>query len=260
MIIKRNWFNILTLILALNSSIFGSYFLKLTQNDVNKITQFDNTCTICLKKDIPTKKLYKITCKSKIPHFFCKDCCQSLISYNIKQCPHCRTQIELIDQEIVNIYELLMKAYRKHQNIKEHLTSIEIPIDLPDKLGKTILMNICLDNRDLNLIKFLIHHGANPNTQDIHGKTALMYACQNGEIEVIKLLIALKADTTIKDINQKTAFMHIEGTTPNKHEILQLFIQKKRTLKKRLNIIRRNAIIKKKNLKMARKAKNSDKI
>jgi len=51
---------------------------------------------------------------------------------------------------------------------------------------------------DVKLLKFLLDHGADPNTRGRHGKTALMEAAENGHVEAVKLLLAHGANVSAR--------------------------------------------------------------
>ena len=70
--------------------------------------------------------------------------------------------------------------------------------------GITPLMQASADNR-LEVMKFLIKHGANIDATDIFGGTALIHATLNGHTEAVELLLKHGADAGIKDIAGNTA-------------------------------------------------------
>jgi hypothetical protein len=47
------------------------------------------------------------------------------------------------------------------------------------------------------------------DTQDIHGKTALMYACENLNFSSVQALLKFKPNVNMRDINGRTALHHI---------------------------------------------------
>jgi len=60
---------------------------------------------------------------------------------------------------------------------------------------KPLLHTACmLSETPLTIIKTLVKNGADVNVLDIHGKTPLMYACENKNMEVITYLIKYGAD------------------------------------------------------------------
>ena len=75
--------------------------------------------------------------------------------------------------------------------------------------GYTLLM-FALQNKNVDVIKFLLEHGANPNLQNMYGETALFYAvrtvCMPDKIEI---LLKNGADPNIKDICKHTALVNI---------------------------------------------------
>jgi len=57
-------------------------------------------------------------------------------------------------------------------------------------------------------LKILLDAGANPNSKDRHGETALMHAADYGFDESARLLIQHKADVNLTDAGGRTALMH----------------------------------------------------
>ena len=86
-------------------------------------------------------------------------------------------------------------------------------INKVDKLNRTALINaiILRDPKIYDIIKFFIDIGANIDSQDSRGRTALMYAVRtSGRINsenVVRLLIKAGADLNLKDKQCVTALM-----------------------------------------------------
>lgn len=76
-------------------------------------------------------------------------------------------------------------------------------------------------NGDLELVKSCLSQGANIETQDEHGYTALMTTAHHNHLEVVKLLLEQNPNLDSKDYHGKTALM----LTHNK-EILELLLNK----------------------------------
>jgi ankyrin repeat protein len=55
-------------------------------------------------------------------------------------------------------------------------------------------------------VEYLLKKGAKVDSQDNKGKTALIYAVQNGWVQNVKLLLKYGANKNIKGKGQKTAY------------------------------------------------------
>jgi ankyrin repeat protein/thiol-disulfide isomerase/thioredoxin len=84
----------------------------------------------------------------------------------------------------------------KLENMKvllQHGAEINIHVGSPDDyIGWPLITAIRRGN--VALVDLLLAHGADIDTRDSHGKTALMYAVQFNQVDVAKLLIVRKAD------------------------------------------------------------------
>jgi len=71
---------------------------------------------------------------------------------------------------------------------------------------------------DLDSVRLLLDHGADPNTHAGNGFTALMNAASSGNIEMVRLLIARKADvnavSAVSSGNVKNGPIAIGSMTP----------------------------------------------
>ena len=63
-----------------------------------------------------------------------------------------------------------------------------------DECGKTPLMYAAMYNHTPEVAKALINAGANLNTKDNDGRTALMWAARNHNPELLKALVKAGAD------------------------------------------------------------------
>jgi ankyrin repeat protein len=75
-------------------------------------------------------------------------------------------------------------------------------------------------NGSLEIVKILLDKGADVNTKDNYGSTALMMASRDGRIEVVKLLLSKKADANAKDEDGDTAL--IKATNEGNTEMMDL--------------------------------------
>ncbi len=64
-----------------------------------------------------------------------------------------------------------------------------------------------ISGEDEKMVKFILNRGANPNLTGESGNTVLHVSCANGYEKVVKLLLEYKADVTIKNNDGKTALM-----------------------------------------------------
>jgi ankyrin repeat protein len=72
----------------------------------------------------------------------------------------------------------------------------------------TALKNAVMTKKEpVEKMKLLIQHGADINTpsEDSAGKTALIYAAENGTVDMVKLLLENGADASIRDDYDRTA-------------------------------------------------------
>jgi hypothetical protein len=62
----------------------------------------------------------------------------------------------------------------------------------------TPLISVCKsDESPLEVVRWLLGHGADPNPTDYYNKTALFYASKAGNASVVKLLLEIGADPTL---------------------------------------------------------------
>jgi ankyrin repeat protein len=64
---------------------------------------------------------------------------------------------------------------------------------------------------NVETVRFLIERGANLNSQDDEGFTALMNACQNRHVEVVRMLAGKGADKSLKSKYGDTALSLVAG-------------------------------------------------
>lgn len=79
-----------------------------------------------------------------------------------------------------------------------------------DDMGKTSLMTAVLQE-DIVCVGYLLERSGlqEINAQDDDdGRTALMFAAENGSLEIVKLLLEKGADITIKDVNEWDALQY----------------------------------------------------
>lgn len=101
-------------------------------------------------------------------------------------------------------------------DILKRLIETGLPVDAPNRFGKTPLMTAAQYDQ-LEAVKILLEAGANVNaaTQDtmlvFRKRTALMYAATNASLPVIRALIKAGADLRAMDSLSHTAREYLEG-------------------------------------------------
>ena len=99
--------------------------------------------------------------------------------------------------------------------------------DLVDNYKRTVLMNAALYGKN-SIIEWLLECGANPNSQDKNGYTALHFSAQESHVETTKLLLQHDVNVNLQDINGNTAswvaIMYWNGGT--NFETLKMLIDK----------------------------------
>jgi hypothetical protein len=71
--------------------------------------------------------------------------------------------------------------------------------------------------------RFLIGHGADPNTRSVEGFTSLHLASENGRIELVRLLIELGANVEVKDDEGRTPLDF--ASDRQREEIIKLLLE-----------------------------------
>lgn len=77
-------------------------------------------------------------------------------------------------------------------------------VNTRDKFGKTALMEAAF-SENAGIVKALLAKGANVNARDRFGKTALMVAAFSGSVEIVRALVAKGADVGVRDSFGRTA-------------------------------------------------------
>ena len=130
---------------------------------------------------------------------------------------------------------LMLACMGGHEEIIQVVISAGADVNLQDNEGYTALMFMTTRNihqllqsgadittnntetasslRNLRIVEILLREG-NPNTQNEHGQTALMLACQNGHLQVTELLLKEGANPNIHDEDGWTPILY---TSQNGH-------------------------------------------
>ena len=105
---------------------------------------------------------------------------------------------------------LMQSSLRGYSDFVETLLSQGADPDKQNKHGSTALIYICKVDKaegQLIIVKELLVSKANPDIQDQRGKTALIYASKFGRATVVQALLDAGADPNIPDKEGWTALM-----------------------------------------------------
>ena len=102
------------------------------------------------------------------------------------------------------------------------LTSLK-DINEQDKDGETLLWEDVHMN-DLDVVKYLLENGANPNTQEKEGWTPLHLCAQNYSVECARLLLDYGADCEIKNVYGNNVINTAAFYSRNRGEIIRLLL------------------------------------
>ncbi|WP_071891202.1 ankyrin repeat domain-containing protein [Hymenobacter sp. PAMC 26628] len=116
-------------------------------------------------------------------------------------------------------------ALNKYDTAKETLQ--EFGIDATDGYGRTALINAVIENK-ANFICWLVDNGANINHQDRIGYSALHFIGQNKIVDLAKYFLQKGADPNLQDIHGNTALwttiLNAKFSTEG-HEIIALLLK-----------------------------------
>lgn len=128
------------------------------------------------------------------------------------------------DPKAVKLHKLVAKKKKCISELKEYVAPDTI--NAVNNKGRTTLQIALLKGRRLSVIKFLLVNGADPNTRDKKGNTALHHAVKTVKAETVKVLLNFNADPEIKNNKGKTAaslLKKIKGKTTSVYSINKLF-------------------------------------
>ena len=115
-------------------------------------------------------------------------------------------------------YALLTAVFQRKLKLVRILLDGGMDVNYQSYDGKTPLMIACCflqendegEKRD-TIIKLLLFYKANPNVQDIEGRTALMYAFKHMlSTDIVKIILDNGGDPHIRDKNGRDAFSYIK--------------------------------------------------
>ncbi|KAF4526054.1 hypothetical protein B566_EDAN000848 [Ephemera danica] len=97
-------------------------------------------------------------------------------------------------------------------------------VNLRNERGKTALMFTIKKRDNIDILKYLIQHGADITALDLKEKNAAMYAAMYGQLKTLKFLIELGVDVVNKvDASGDTCFTLCSGAENS--SVLQYFIE-----------------------------------
>ncbi|MBX7221512.1 MAG: ankyrin repeat domain-containing protein [Blastocatellia bacterium] len=111
---------------------------------------------------------------------------------------------------------LLIAADLNHLHTAEMLVRAKANVNAQDDFKFTPLVLAARSkggnepHKTIELCRLLLQQGANPNTADWLGRTALMYAAENGDFELVNLLCEQGANVNLTDREFQTALLLAE--------------------------------------------------
>uniref|UniRef100_A0A8D0EIK1 Retinoic acid induced 14 n=1 Tax=Strix occidentalis caurina TaxID=311401 RepID=A0A8D0EIK1_STROC len=117
---------------------------------------------------------------------------------------------------------LHLAAKNSHTDCIKRLLQSKCPADSTDNSGKTALHyagNFFVESFDIcrwmdNFCKYLLDHGADINTRDKNGRTALMMACEVGSLNMVEAFLRKGADVSLVDVFGQNA-LHYSKLSEN---------------------------------------------
>jgi ankyrin repeat protein len=114
------------------------------------------------------------------------------------------TKKNLLTKEDFALLKSLIETKKENQFIYEFHRFINMyDINSSDNNGNTLLTYSCM-NGSINIVKYLLNNGANPNCINIYKNTPLHYALSNKYFGIADLLMKNKANDSIKNIYGST--------------------------------------------------------
>ena len=129
---------------------------------------------------------------------------------------NCREIIVNDTKSVILSQAFVHAAGRNHVDILQAFLCHNINIDINEL--DTALIRASKYNQKES-VELLLNRNANPDLQDIYGKTALMYATRNRQKEIVQLLLNYNADTELID-NRGRTVLNL-GLTEEIKEMLQ---------------------------------------
>jgi len=99
---------------------------------------------------------------------------------------------------------LILACYRGNNAVADYLAHNVKDVNHNSSNGTALAAAVIKGN--LDVVKILLQHKANPNIADAQGVTPLVYAAQFQKTEVVKLLLHYKANPLVIDKEGKTPY------------------------------------------------------
>ena len=96
-----------------------------------------------------------------------------------------------------------------------------LDFNIQDNNGYTALI-YAVYFQNIELVRLLLHYGANPDIKNHVGKTALIYAVENNNIFIVRTLLQMRANPNIQDSRGLTALFY--AVDFNKFELVDLLL------------------------------------
>ena len=113
------------------------------------------------------------------------------------------TSVDTVDAE--KRTPLMWAAFNGHTPVVRYLLEKGATLDAKDENGRTALL-YASSGPFAETVELLLEKGAEVNVQgELEGFTALMTAAAEGQLEVVRLLLAHGADPDLKDVDGDTA-------------------------------------------------------
>lgn len=125
---------------------------------------------------------------------------QTAISYGAD--PNARKTGNSNPTDIPSIVEQFMRRLSKPQNDEPVIILSTDQHYNPDYGGDSLL-----PEKDREIVRLLLSHGANPNVLSTSGRTPLILVTMNADIETLKLILNYTIDIDQKDRDSRTALM-----------------------------------------------------
>ncbi|MCD9856234.1 ankyrin repeat domain-containing protein [Epilithonimonas sp. JDS] len=113
---------------------------------------------------------------------------------------------------------LILACYRGNVEVAKYLIDMTKDVNYNSPEG-TALSSLCI-NYNKELVEKLLAKKADPNIQDSHGNTPLLWAVKRNNLELVSLLLKNKADINMKDSVGISAFEY--AVKSNNTELINL--------------------------------------
>jgi ankyrin repeat protein len=113
---------------------------------------------------------------------------------------------------------LILACYRGNVEVAKYLIDHTKDLNYNSPEG-TALSSLCI-NYNKELVEKLLTKNADPNIQDPHGNTPLLWAVKRNNLELVRLLLKNKADIDMKDSVGISAFEY--AIRSNNNQLINL--------------------------------------